>query len=153
MKKNDDHWWLRLVISPDSCCSKLLKKGHFNWPFINVIILTYPVRLRGPPLDLIDLALGGCVGQDGVLYRPGHLLDVPDQRLVVIPRRADVTGGVGGPGDTWQCVTNYDTKSSIIFFSSPLTQARWLFSLATGVQGTLMSRMITSQASMATVAR
>ena len=43
-----------------------------------------PVRLRGAPLDLVDLALGGRVRQDGVLDGARHLLDVPDQRLVVV---------------------------------------------------------------------
>lgn len=49
-----------------------------------------PVGLRGPPLDLVDLALGGRVGQDGVLDGARHLLDVPYQGLVVVARRADV---------------------------------------------------------------
>ena len=35
----------------------------------------------------------------------------------------------------------------------PLTHARWLLSLATGVHGTRTSRIITSQASIATVAK
>lgn len=42
-----------------------------------------PVWLRGGPLHVVDLPLGG-VGQDGVFNRPWHLLDVPDQGLVVI---------------------------------------------------------------------
>lgn len=42
-----------------------------------------PVGLRGCPLYVVDLALGR-VGQDGVLDGPRHLLDVPDQRLVVV---------------------------------------------------------------------
>lgn len=42
-----------------------------------------PVGLRGRPLHVVDLALGR-VGQDRVLDGPRHLLDVPDQRLVVI---------------------------------------------------------------------
>ena len=50
-----------------------------------------PVRLRGAPLDLVDLALGGRVGQDGVLDGARHLLDVPDQRLVVVTCRTKFT--------------------------------------------------------------
>lgn len=42
-----------------------------------------PVGLRGRPLHVVDLALGR-VGQDGVFDGPRHLLDVPDQRLVVV---------------------------------------------------------------------
>lgn len=58
-----------------------------------------PVGLGGSPLDLVDLPLSGRVGQDGVLNGPRHLLDVPDEGLVVVTRRADVAGGVRGPGD------------------------------------------------------
>ena len=43
-----------------------------------------PVGLRGAPLDLVDLALGRRVRQDGVLDGARHLLDVPYQRLVVV---------------------------------------------------------------------
>lgn len=57
-----------------------------------------PVRLGGSPLDVIDLSLG-CVGQNRVLDGPWHLLDIPDQSLMVIGCGADVTGGVGRPGD------------------------------------------------------
>lgn len=42
-----------------------------------------PVGLRGGPLHVVDLALGR-VGQDGVLDGARHLLDVPDQSLVVV---------------------------------------------------------------------
>lgn len=49
-----------------------------------------PVGLCGAPLNLVNLALGGRVRQDGVLDGTRHLLDVPDQRLVVVARRADV---------------------------------------------------------------
>lgn len=42
-----------------------------------------PVGLRGGPLHVVDLPFGR-VGQDGVLNGPGHLLDVPDQGLVVV---------------------------------------------------------------------
>ena len=46
-----------------------------------------PVWLGGSPLDLVDLALGGRVREDGVLDGPRHLLNVPDQRLVVVACR------------------------------------------------------------------
>lgn len=42
-----------------------------------------PVGLSGGPLHVVDLALG-CVGQDRVLDGTWHLLDVPDQSLVII---------------------------------------------------------------------
>lgn len=42
-----------------------------------------PVRLRGGPLHIVDLPLSS-VGQDGILNGPWHLLDVPDQSLVVV---------------------------------------------------------------------
>lgn len=42
-----------------------------------------PVRLRGGPLHVVDLPFSR-VGQDGVLDGPRHLLDVPDQSLVVV---------------------------------------------------------------------
>ena len=44
---------------------------------------TYPVRLRGSPLYLVDLPLSGGVSQNWVLDSPRHLLDVPDQGLDV----------------------------------------------------------------------
>ena len=44
-------------------------------------IQTYPVRLRGSPLYLVDLPLGSGVSQDWVLDSPRHLLDVPNQGL------------------------------------------------------------------------
>ena len=49
-----------------------------------------PVRLSGPPLDLVYLALGGRVREDGVLDGPRHLLDVPNQGLVVVTCRKNV---------------------------------------------------------------
>lgn len=42
-----------------------------------------PVRLRGGPLHVVDLPFSS-VGQDGILNGPWHLLDVPDQSLVVV---------------------------------------------------------------------
>ncbi len=58
-----------------------------------------PVLVRGVPLQLVDLALRR-EGQDRVLDHPRVLhRDVPDQRLAVVPAGADVTGGVGRPGD------------------------------------------------------
>ena len=42
-----------------------------------------PVRLGRRPLHVVDLPLS-CVGQDRVLDGPGHLLDVPDEGLMVI---------------------------------------------------------------------
>jgi len=42
-----------------------------------------PVRLRGRPLHVVDLPFGR-VGQDGILNGSWHLLDVPDQSLVVV---------------------------------------------------------------------
>lgn len=42
-----------------------------------------PVRLSGGPLHIVDLSLS-CVGQDRVLNGPRHLLDVPDEGLMVI---------------------------------------------------------------------
>lgn len=51
----------------------------------------YPVWLSRGPLDLVDLPLG-CVGQDRVLNGTWHLLDVPDQGLVVVRSGADVAG-------------------------------------------------------------
>jgi hypothetical protein len=61
-------------------------------------VLTYPIRLCGAPLYLVDLSLCGCVGEDGVLNGPRHLLDVPDEGLVVVPGCADVAGRVRRPG-------------------------------------------------------
>lgn len=48
--------------------------------YLRVLIVadSDPVGLRGAPLDLIDLTLGGRVGQDGVFNGTRHLLDVPD---------------------------------------------------------------------------
>lgn len=43
----------------------------------------YPVWLGGCPLYIVDLSLG-CVGQDRVLNGTRHLLDVPDESLVII---------------------------------------------------------------------
>lgn len=50
-----------------------------------------PVGLRGAPLDLVDLSLRRGVGQDRVLDGARHLLDVPDESLVVVASGADVT--------------------------------------------------------------
>ncbi len=61
-------------------------------------MLTYPIRLRGTPLYLVDLSLCGRVGEDGVLNGPRHLLDVPDEGLVVVSGCADVAGRVRRPG-------------------------------------------------------
>lgn len=51
----------------------------------------YPIRLRGAPLDLIHLAFGCRVGQYRIFDGARHLLNVPDQRLMIIAGRADVT--------------------------------------------------------------
>lgn len=66
--------------------------GTLNAQYLSMSVVADgdPVGLRGPPLDLVDLALGGRVGQDGVLDGARHLLDVPYQGLVVVARRADV---------------------------------------------------------------
>lgn len=50
-----------------------------------------PVGLCGCPLHVVDLSLSR-VGQDWVLDGPGHLLDVPDERLMVIRCSTDVAG-------------------------------------------------------------
>lgn len=42
-----------------------------------------PVRLSRGPLHVVDLSFS-CIGQDRVLDGPGHLLDVPDESLMVI---------------------------------------------------------------------
>lgn len=42
-----------------------------------------PVGLSRCPLHIVDLSFS-CVGQDRVLDGPGHLLDVPDESLMVI---------------------------------------------------------------------
>lgn len=42
-----------------------------------------PVRLSGCPLHIVDLSFS-CVGQNRVLDGSGHLLDVPDESLMVI---------------------------------------------------------------------
>lgn len=42
-----------------------------------------PVRLSGRPLHIVDFSFC-CVGQDWVLNGSGHLLDVPDESLMVI---------------------------------------------------------------------
>ena len=55
---------------------------------------TYPVRLRGSPLYLVDLPLSGGVSQNWVLDSPRHLLDVPDQGLDM----GDSVGMIDGPG-------------------------------------------------------
>lgn len=49
-----------------------------------------PVGLRGRPLHVVDLPFGR-VGQDGVLDGARHLLDVPDQGLVVVRCGEDET--------------------------------------------------------------
>lgn len=49
-----------------------------------------PVRLGRRPLHVVDLSLG-CVGQDRVLDGPGHLLDVPDESLMIIRCSTDMT--------------------------------------------------------------
>lgn len=50
-----------------------------------------PVGLSRCPLHVVDLSLS-CVGQDRVLDGPGHLLNVPDESLMVIRCSANVTG-------------------------------------------------------------
>lgn len=58
-----------------------------------------PVWLSGGPLHVVDLALG-CVGQDGVLDGSRHLLDVPDQSLVIVRYCCTyVAGGMRCPSD------------------------------------------------------
>lgn len=59
----------------------------------------YPVWLGGCPLYIVDLSLG-CVGQDRVLNGPRHLLDVPDESLVIISCCTDVARGVRCPGNS-----------------------------------------------------
>lgn len=69
-----------------------------------------PVRLGGSPLNLVYLPLGGRVGQDRVLYSARHLLDVPDQGLVVVTRRADVARTV---------------ETSICYFVKEMVIEKW----------------------------
>lgn len=42
-----------------------------------------PVWLGGGPLHVVDLPFSS-VGQDGILNGPWHLLDIPNQSLVVV---------------------------------------------------------------------
>ena len=91
---------ITLLVSRDSCCNRLLKNKQVRPDLRCLCLLTYPVWLRGSPLYLVDLPLSGRVGQDGILDGAGHLLDVPDESLMIVSRGADVTGGVRGPGDT-----------------------------------------------------
>ena len=59
--------------------------GELDSENLQVVIVTNtdPVRLRGRPLNVVDLAVGR-VGQDGVLYGSWHLLNVPDQGLMIV---------------------------------------------------------------------
>lgn len=65
---------------------------NLNPQYLRVPIIANrdPVGLGSPPLDLVDLAFSRGVRQDGVLDSSRHLLDVPDQGLVVVAGRADV---------------------------------------------------------------
>ena len=56
------------------------KRDEGHYPAM-LKVPTYPVRLRGSPLYLVDLPLGSGVSQDWVLDSPRHLLDVPNQGL------------------------------------------------------------------------
>merc|ERR1719158_1447118 len=67
---------------------------------ILVVANGYPVGLGGAPLDLVDLPLCSCVSQNWVLNCPRHLLDVPDQSLVIVSSSANVTGRMWGPGNS-----------------------------------------------------
>ncbi len=58
-----------------------------------------PVGVRSAPLYLVDLA-GRGVGEDRVLDGARHRLDVPDERLIVVGRRANVTARVRCPGQS-----------------------------------------------------
>ena len=58
-----------------------------------------PVGLRCSPLNLINLSLGGRVGQDRILNGPRHLLNVPNEGLMIVAGRANVTRRVRSPGD------------------------------------------------------
>lgn len=51
------------------------------------------------PLNLIHFALCCCVCQDRIFDGSRHLLNVPDQRLVVVASCADVAGRVRCPSD------------------------------------------------------
>ena len=68
---------------------KPLPRGHgasaLHSEYLQAVVVADgdPVGLSRGPLHVVDLPLG-CVGQDRVLDGPGHLLDVPDESLMVI---------------------------------------------------------------------
>jgi len=75
------------------------ERSHSQDLQILVVADGYPVRLCGSPLYLVDLPLSSGVSQNWVLDSPRHLLDVPDQGLVIIASSADMARGMGGPGN------------------------------------------------------
>ena len=117
----------------------------------NIIVADWdPVRLRGSPLYLVDLAIRR-VSQDRVFDGSRHLLYVPYQRLVVVTctmrdRRDHFLLNTSAERYWW---VKSDSPAVHTWHEEwgahaiPFTQARWLFSLATGVHGTRTSKMIT----------
>lgn len=128
-----------------------------------VIANCNPVWLCRSPLYLIDLPFCRSVCQDGVLNGPWHLLNVPDKRLMVITWKlfkwillahcsVDVTlisthvYRKKEPSVCERCINLPAVQmwqEECGAHAMPLTQARWLFNRATGVQGTLTSSIIT----------
>lgn len=62
---------------------KALPTLHSEYLQAVVVADGNPVGLSRCPLHVVDLSFS-CVGQDRVLDGPGHLLDVPDESLVII---------------------------------------------------------------------
>jgi len=57
-----------------------------------------PVGLRRRPLDLVDLAVGG-VSENRIVDGTGHLLDIPNEGLVVVTGSGYVARGMWCPSD------------------------------------------------------
>lgn len=92
MQSNNRYWPL------DLCCSYFRGKGKWYSPASEwreavrlhsqdlqavVVADSYPVWLSRCPLYIVDFSLS-CIGQDRVLNRTRHLLDIPDESLMVI---------------------------------------------------------------------
>ena len=78
-----------------------------------------PVRLSGPPLDLVYLALGGRVREDGVLDGPRHLLNVPNQGLVVVTCRKNALC-------TMAEILAHGASKQPVLSSCSVAQGQWL---------------------------
>lgn len=151
-------WKKGLTNCPSADGYKNRRRALSNTQYFTGFVIANgdPVWLRGTPLNLIHFTFGSGICENWVFDCTWHLLNVPNERLVIVSGRTNMTRA--NKTIAWiNFMDHLNSTASTAYLcgaqAMPFTHARWLDKRATGVHGTRTSRMITSHESIATVAK